>query len=146
LTSRKIIIIVADMRNISREERLRSYLAFISAIIFLVSCGAKLPSDTDLFSQAQEHEGRQEFNDALRKYDLIIENYPESEVRYKAVFMKGLILLENLKDNKRAVETFDELLAEYPDCDLADDAAVLREIADRDGDIMSAFEDSLKQE
>ena len=80
------------------------------------------------------------------KYDLIVENYPQSGIRYKAVFMKGLILLENLKDNKRAVETFDELLAEYPDCDLADDAAVLREIAAGNGDIMSAFEDSLKQE
>lgn len=134
------------MRNVLREERLRLYPAILCALIFMMSCGSKLPSDTDLFSQAQEHEGRQEFNDALKKYDLIVENYPQSGIRYKAVFMKGLILLENLKDNKRAVETFDELLAEYPDCDLADDAAVLREIAAGNGDIMSAFEDSLKQE
>ncbi|UCE66891.1 MAG: tetratricopeptide repeat protein [Candidatus Zixiibacteriota bacterium] len=125
---------------------MRSYLAVMSAVILLASCGAKLPSDTDLFARAQEHEGRQEYNDALEKYDLIIENYPQSEIRYKAVFMKGLILLENLKDNKRAAETFDDLLAEYPDCDLADDAAVLREIAAGNGDIMSVFEDSLKQE
>ena len=58
--------------------------------------------------------------------------------------MKGMILMENLKDKKRAIEVFDELLAEYPDCDLADDAKVLKDIALKDGDIMSAFEDSLK--
>lgn len=146
MTSGKIIIIVADMRNMSREGRLKLYPAILCALIFMISCGPKLPSDNDLFVQAQEHEGRQEFNEALKKYDLIIENYPDSQLRYKAVFMKGLILLENLKDNKRAVEAFDALLSEYPDCDLADDASVLREIATRDGDIMSTFEDSLKQE
>lgn len=125
---------------------MKLYPAILCALIFMISCGPKLPSDNDLFVQAQEHEGRQEFNEALKKYDLIIENYPDSQLRYKAVFMKGLILLENLKDNKRAVEAFDALLSEYPDCDLADDASVLREIATRDGDIMSTFEDSLKQE
>jgi outer membrane protein assembly factor BamD (BamD/ComL family) len=134
------------MLNVMGDERLRYYLAIISLVVFLTSCGEKLPSDSELFTQAQEHENRQEFNDALKKYDLIIENYAESEIRYKAIFMKGLILFENLKDNKRAVEAFDILLAEYPNCDLADDAAVLREIAAVNGDIMSAFEDSLKQQ
>jgi len=124
---------------------MRFYPAYLFVLIFLMSCGGKLPSDVDLFAGAQEHEGKQEFNDALKKYDLIIENYPESELRYKAIFMKGFILLENLKDNKRAVEAFDQLIAQYPDCDLADDAAVLREIASGNGDIMSAFEDSLRQ-
>jgi len=146
LTTGKIIIIVVDMLNVLRIERARYYFAVVSLVLFLASCGAKLPSDSELFTQAQEHEGRQEFNDALKKYDLIIENYPKSEIRYKAIFMKGLVLFENLKDNKRAVEAFDDLLAEYPDCDLADDAAVLSKIAAVNGDIMSAFEDSLKQE
>ncbi|UCC80483.1 MAG: tetratricopeptide repeat protein [Candidatus Zixiibacteriota bacterium] len=125
---------------------MKLYPAILCALLFMISCGSKLPSDNDLFVQAQEHEGRQEFNEALKKYNLIIEKYPESELRYKAVFMKGLILLENIKDNKRAVEAFDALLSEYPNCDLADDALVLREVAAHDGDIMSTFEDSLKQE
>ena len=107
------------------------------------SCGKKLPSDVDLFTQAQESE---EFNDAIKKYDLIIDKYPDSELRYKAIFMKGFIQLEDLKDNQRAIDTFDDLLTEYPDCDLADDAAVLKDAAANNTDIMSTFEDSLKQE
>lgn len=125
---------------------MKLYLLGVVSILFMASCGSKLPSDVDLFSQAQEHEGRQEYNDALKKYDLIIEKYPESELRYKAIFMKGFVLFDNLKDNKRATETFDLLLSQYPDCDLADDASVLRQLAAEGGDIMSAFEDSLKKE
>jgi outer membrane protein assembly factor BamD (BamD/ComL family) len=124
----------------------RAGLVTAAILLFAISCGEKLPSDIDLFTQAQEHEGSQEFNEAINKYNLIIDKYPGSELRYKALFMKGFILFENLKDNQRAVDTFDILLTEYPDCDLADDAAVLREIAAHNGDIMSAFEDSLKQE
>jgi hypothetical protein len=64
--------------------------AWFSALI-LVSCGEKLPSDTVLFTRAQEHESKQEYNDALKDYDLVIDKYPESPIRYKAVFMKGMI-------------------------------------------------------
>lgn len=133
------------MRNMIKSKCLEIGVAAIVGMILLLSCGQKLPSDTELFAQAREHEGKQEYNDALKNYELIIDNYAESPIRYKAIFMKGLILQENLKDNKRAVEAFDELLAEYPDCDLADDASVLRDIAVKNGDIMSAFEDSLRQ-
>ena len=133
------------MRNMIKSKCFKCGFAAILGAILLFSCGQKLPSDTELFAQAQEHEGKQEYNDALKNYELIIDNYTESPIRYKAIFMKGLILQENLKDNKRAVKAFDELLAEYPDCDLADDATVLREIAANNGDIMSTFEDSLKQ-
>ena len=131
------------MQNMMREAKVKIYSFIIISILFMASCGANLPSDVDLFTQAQEHEGRQEYNDALKKYELIIEKYPDSDLRYKALFMKGFILFDNLKDNKRAIDTFDLLLSQYPDCDLADDATVLRQIAAEDGDIMSTFEDSL---
>lgn len=128
------------------EVKVKSYPIIIVSILLLASCGSKLPSAKDLFAQAQEHEGKQEYNQAIKNYDLIIEKYPDSELRYKALFMKGFILFDNLKDNKKAAETFDVLLSEYPDCDLADDATVLKKIADENGDIMSSFEDSLKKE
>ena len=110
------------------------------------ACGEKLPSDVDLFAQAQESEGRQEYNNAIKKYDLLIDKYPDSDLRYKALFMKGFIQFDKLKDNQRAIDTFDILLTEYPDCDLADDAAVLKNVAANNGDIMSSFEDSLKED
>ena len=134
------------MRNRIREANVRLYSFVIVAMLIMLSCGGKLPSDTELFAKAQEHEGRQEYNDAIKNYDLIIDKYPDSDLRYKALFMKGFILFDNLKNNEKAVEIFDELLSEYPNCDLADDASVLKETALKGGDIMSTFEDSLKQD
>lgn len=125
---------------------MRLYSFVIVSMLIMLSCGGKLPSDTELFTQAQEHEGRQEYSDAIKNYDLIIDKYPDSDLRYKALFMKGFILFDNMKDNEKAAEIFDVLLSEYPDCDLADDASVLRDIALKGGDIMSTFEDSLEQD
>lgn len=134
------------VRNMNRKGKW--IRGVIPGVVFLlvVSCGKKLPSDIELFTQAQESEGRQEYNDAIQNYDLLIDKYPDSDLRYKALFMKGFILFENMKDNKRAIDAFDILLTEYPDCDLADDATVLKNIASKNGDIMSSFEDSLKED
>ena len=114
--------------------------------LFLFSCGEKVPPENELFVQAQESEAIQEFNQALQAYDTIIEKYPDSPNRYKAIFMKGYIYTEYLKDKSKALEAFDRLLTEYPDCDLADDARVMREIAEKGADLMSVFEDSIKAE
>jgi outer membrane protein assembly factor BamD (BamD/ComL family) len=114
--------------------------------LFFTSCGEKIPAESELFGQAQECEASQEYNRALQAYDMVIENYPESPNRYKAIFMKGYIYTEYLKDKTKALEAFDRLLAEYPDCDLADDARVMREIAEKGADLMSVFEDSVKTE
>ena len=111
-----------------------------------MSCGEKVPTEIELFGRAQESEANQEFDKALQTYVTIIEKYPDSPNRYKAIFMKGYIHTEYLKDKNKALEAFDQLLAEYPDCDLADDAKVMREIAEKGTDLMSVFDDSVKTE
>ncbi len=111
--------------------------------MFALSCNQDVRTEKELYLDAQKFEAAQEFNKALKIYDLIIENYPESQDRYKAVFMIGFLQMEHLKNKKESIEAFDRLISEYPDCDLADDAAVLRDIALKGADIMSTFEDSL---
>ncbi len=132
--------------EIVKEAVLRlTIFAFTVTLLFL-SCGEKVPAEKELFFRAQEAEATQEFDQALQAYDTIIEKYPDSPNRYKAIFMKGYIHTEYLKDKTGALEAFDQLLAEYPDCDLADDAQVMREIAEKGTDLMSVFEDSVKAE
>jgi TolA-binding protein len=107
-----------------------------------MACGGQ-PSDIDMFSKAQEYERAQEFNKAIETYQQLIDKYPESEIRYKAVFMIGFNYFENLKDSNKAIEYFDVILNEFPDCDLADDATALKNMALEGKDILSAFEDSI---
>jgi len=125
---------------------LRLIILAFTVTLLLLSCGEKVPAENELFARAQEYEAIQEFNQALQSYDTIIEKYPDSPNRYKAIFMKGYIYTEYLKDKNKAIDAFDRLLADYPDCDLADDAQVMREIAEKGADLMSVFEDSVKAE
>lgn len=108
----------------------------------LAGCSKKVPSEIDLYSQAQKYEISAEYNKALQTYQTILDNYKTSPNNFKAVFMIGYINYEYLKDYQKAVVSFDKLIADYPKCDLADDAAVLRNFAKNGKEILSNFPDS----
>ncbi len=113
-------------------------------LIVVAACGQKTASEEELFVQAHDFEAAQQYDNAILTYDTIMEKYPDSPNRYKAVFMKGYLYMDPLNDTKKAIAAFDQLLSEYPDCDLADDAQVLRDVAAKGADLMSVFEDSVK--
>ena len=123
--------------------RLAATLLAVSLI--LVSCGKDVPDEKTLIEQAQKLEAAAEYAKAYDLYDTFIDHYKSSEFRYKAMFMAGYIQMEYLKNPQKARKIFDELIKEYPNCDLADDAKYLREVAESGKDLMSAFQDSLKK-
>ena len=96
-----------------------------------------------LFTEAKEFEASQELDKAVSTYQKVIDGHPDHPNRYQALFMVGFLHTEYLKDKDQAIAAFDQLIEEYPDCDLVDDAQVLREIAEKGLDLMSAFGDSL---
>lgn len=112
--------------------------------IILTACSESVPPENKLFESASDFEEAKNYIKAVETYDSIIKNYPDSPNRYKAIFMKGYIYTDMMKDRKKAIEAFDSLLAEYPDCDLADDAKIMRDMAEKGQDLMSVLEDSLK--
>jgi TolA-binding protein len=125
---------------------LRRLLVLLTAGLSLFACGKKanVPTAEALFDQAQGFEKTQEFAKANESFQMLIKNYPASPLRYKALFMSGYIQLEQLKDNKKALEALETLVKEYPNCDLADDAKVLLNVAASGKDLMSVFQDSLR--
>ena len=125
---------------------MRQLLVFLTIGLSLFACSKKanVPSDQVLFDQAQGFERTQEFTRANESYQVLIKNYPASPLRYKALFMSGYIQLEQLKNNKKAIESLEILVKEYPNCDLADDANILLNVAASGKDLMSVFQDSLR--
>jgi outer membrane protein assembly factor BamD (BamD/ComL family) len=121
---------------------LRFFLAL--GALLIIGCRENTLSEEELFTQARDYESAQQYDNALQSYETIIEKYPDSPNRYKAIFMKGYLYMDALKDGKKAVTVFDQLISEYPDCDLADDAQVLRDVAAKGADLMSVFDDSVK--
>jgi outer membrane protein assembly factor BamD (BamD/ComL family) len=130
---------------------LRLSLVLLMGGLVFIACGAKKADNrakvTDvkaIFEQAQNFEKSQEYDKACELYQSIVENYPDSPDRYKALFMTGYIQLEYLKNPKKASSTFETLIKQYPDCDLADDAKVMQLAATSGRDLDSIFQDSLK--
>jgi TolA-binding protein len=119
-------------------------VALLGLLIVFSACGKKLPGDDVLFEQGQQFGSSNEYVKALESYVTLIDSYPQSQYRYKAMFMAGMIQFEYMNNREKAAEMFDKIVKEYPDCDLADDAAVLRDVVITGRDVMSVFEDSIK--
>src|SRR5512146_575763 len=102
-----------------------------------------MPSGKGPFDEAVQKENAQEYSKALVSYQTIVDNYPKSENRYKALFMIGYVNSDFIKDYKKAQKAFDQLIAEYPDCDLADDAKILRDAAASGKDLITVLQDTM---
>lgn len=126
---------------------MRCLAALLGLLLVFAACGgnkSRLPEDKALFEQGQKAEASAQYTVAIEKYNAIVDSFPESQYRYKALFMTGYVQLEYLKSPKEAIPLFSKLITEYPKCDLADDAAIMRQAAVSGRDLMSIIEDSLK--
>jgi TolA-binding protein len=113
----------------------------------LFACGtkkAKVVDEKALFAEAQNFEKSEDYAKAFDLYQSFMDNYPQSPLRYKAIFMAGYIQLEYLKNSQKAATLFQTLLKEYPTCDLADDAKVMYAAAASGKDLMTVFQDSIR--
>jgi outer membrane protein assembly factor BamD (BamD/ComL family) len=123
---------------------MKYFMMICITLILIAGCGSKQLTEEELFARAQQYENASEFEKAITDYTAIIDLHPESDNRYKAIFMIGFLSYENLKDSERAISYFDRLLAEYPESDLSDDAQALKKMALEGKDLLSVFEDSVQ--
>ena len=119
-------------------------MAIFITLVLIAGCGNKQLTEEELFARAQQFENASEIEKAITDYTSIIDLYPDSANRYKAIFMIGFLSYENLKDSERAISYFDRILSEYPESDLADDAQALKKMALEGKDLLSVFEDSVQ--
>lgn len=103
---------------------------------------ADKPSETDLFAQASKAESAGQYQKAVDIYVSIAENYPDSPLRDKALFMTGFLKSENLNQKKEALPYFNELIQKYPDSDLIDDAQFMIKAIQSGQDALTKFEEN----
>jgi len=85
------------------------------------------------------------FSEAAREYQVYAALWPHSPEAYKALFMQGFILSENLKQDSLALPVFRSLLQRYPKTDLTDDAEWMIKNIESGGQLVPALLDSLEQ-
>ncbi|MBN2828994.1 MAG: peptidyl-prolyl cis-trans isomerase [Candidatus Cloacimonetes bacterium] len=79
----------------------------------------------ELFEMADNAIKQRKYNDAIVYYDQIIQAYADGVNDYKAMFMKGFTYSENLKDNEKAIQCYQDFLKKYPSGDLNDSASFM---------------------
>ncbi len=84
-----------------------------------------------LAEQGRTFKDEKSLHDAIGQYEFVRREYPGSKYRVEALFTIGQIYREDLGDNTKAKETFEEFLKHYPNSESADDARqALREMDD----------------
>jgi tetratricopeptide (TPR) repeat protein len=84
------------------------------------------------------------FDNSAEEYRYAARVFPENPEAYKALFMKGFIYAEHLKNNDKALPVFKEVLAKWPNCDLAESADWMVRNIESGGQLMPKFIDSLE--
>jgi len=85
------------------------------------------------------------FSKSLSMYDWILDQYPDYEKAPTAMFLKGFIIENELKNNQLAKEVYNSFLAKYPEHQLRDDVQFLLDnVGKTDEEIMEMIENNKK--
>ncbi|HNW99916.1 MAG TPA: peptidyl-prolyl cis-trans isomerase [Candidatus Cloacimonadota bacterium] len=76
----------------------------------------------EYFDMADTAARNQKYSDAISSYDEIIKRYANGTDDYKAMFMKGFLLAEEMKKTDEAVKVFETFLSKYKQGELNESA------------------------
>ncbi|MCL2064716.1 MAG: tetratricopeptide repeat protein [Candidatus Cloacimonetes bacterium] len=78
------------------------------------------PEELFYFAELSQRMGQ--LNETIAFFDAVINDYPDSEYSYRALFMKGFVSMDNQNNTSMAIEAFRSLLEKYPDGELHESA------------------------
>ena len=111
-----------------RHYLLLLFTSLCMSFLLLNNCGSKM-TEEQLISQAANFEnqavaldeqGRNEeakklLAQAIKSYEKLIANYPESERAPEILYKLGTAYMNNLKDADKSIEAYRRLIADYPE-------------------------------
>ncbi len=100
----------------------------------------------NLFKAAEVAKSLRTYTKSLSLYDWVIEKYPSYEKAPTALFLKGFIIENNIGDDEKAREIYNDFIAKYPQHELADDVQFLIEnLGKTDEEILQMIEQRRKE-
>ncbi len=97
-------------------------------------------SAEEYFNKAEAAQKRRRFNDAIFYYDEVMKYHKNNKDDYKAMFMKGFLFAEELKDTEKAIEIFEMFLTMYPEGDLSESARYMLSSLKNKEDMINSIE------
>lgn len=97
-------------------------------------------SAEEYFNKAEAAQKRKRFNDAIFYYDEVIKYHKNNQDDCKAMFMKGFLFAEELKNKEKAIEIFEKFLELYPEGDLTESAQYMLSSLKNNEDMIESIE------
>ncbi len=97
-------------------------------------------SAEEYFNKAEAAQKRKRFNDAIFYYDEVIKYHKNDQDDCKAMFMKGFLFAEELKNKEKAIEIFEKFLELYPEGDLTESAQYMLSSLKNNEDMIESIE------
>ncbi len=91
---------------------------FLLILLLLISCGQKKTKE-QLYAEALRYEKDENFENAIKTFNELIDTYPQAEVVDSVLFRIGQIYSNNLSDFENSVKTHERLITQCPDSRLA---------------------------
>jgi len=114
-TNSSLSIFNTNIWEAKSMNRVASLTVIIGLALFLVvSCGPRKTKE-QLYAEAQQFEKQEDFKGAIKVYEQLIKDYPESQTADSILFRIGQIYSNNLADFENAIKVHQRLIEKYPD-------------------------------
>jgi outer membrane protein assembly factor BamD (BamD/ComL family) len=98
-----------------------TFIVLILVLLGFQGCEQKL-GEQEYFDLAYQHMGKEQWSEAEKNFQKIINDYPNGTYGSKSLFMVGFLNANYMKNYGKAEKYYKEFLEKYPEHDLADDA------------------------
>ncbi len=102
-------------------------LAVVSLALALIIGCQKGPKAEDLFTEAKKLQEEQKYDEAVVKYEQLVELHPKSQYAPQSQFMIGFIYANEIEDLEKAKVAYETFLNQY--ADRSDSGMVASEVA-----------------
>ena len=100
---------------------MRKGLLLLSALLlalFIVHCGESY-TDKQLYEKAQQYEASEKSDLAIKFYEKLMDDYPESSFAPEALFRVAVIAAGQQQKLDKSIETYKRLVAKFPESEFA---------------------------
>ena len=118
----------------------KKFVFGLSVILLLVGACSEKKSEKEYFDAGYEQYNKQNFEDAVNNFKLLVKYYPEGELAAKSIFMLGFINANHIENFDEARKYYTQFIEKYPDNELVDSAKYELETLGKSIDELPIFE------
>ena len=120
--------------------KVSTILILVLALLIIFSCGKKMTED-ELKQLADEYSQKEQPKEAIKIYEKLLKDYPDSPKAGEHMFMIGFIYANVIKDYDKAKEYYTKFKEQFPEHEFVKNKTVDFEIENLGKEIIIPDED-----